>query len=181
MKYLFKACILCASFFSIKVFCDVNDFRNWTSSGLALWSVEEQALIGREGDGFFISNLEYKEFELFIEFWISRNTNSGIFILCQDREHINPESCYELNIWDNHPNQNARTGSIVGKVMPPLAVVATEGKWNTYRVTVYDSTIVVKVNNVLTAIYKVDELRPGFLALQKWGGGEVKFRNLRIK
>mgnify|MGYP001230176396 CR=1 FL=1 len=178
--YVLRISLVLSCLFSGYTFSDDNDFRDWSSLGSAIWSFKNEELIGREGDGFFLSNRIYGEFELSVEFWISADTNSGIFILCQDRGSIHPESCYELNIWDSHPNQDARTGSIVGRVMPPLAEVATQGRWNRYHVIVRDSTITVKVNDILTAILKEDKLQTGFIALQKWGAGEVRFRNLKI-
>ena len=179
-QYMLRITIACSCLFFGYVIADDNDFRDWTTTGSAIWDFKNNELIGREGDGFLVSNRTYREFELSVDFWISEGTNSGIFILCQDRDSINPESCYELNIWDNHPNQEARTGSIVGRVMPPLAEVSTEGRWNNYQVEIRDSTITVKVNDILTAKLNEKSLQAGFLALQKWGGGEVRFRNLKI-
>ena len=179
-QYILRVALACSCLFFGYVIADDNDFRDWTSVGSAIWDFKNNELIGREGDGFLVSKRTYREFELSVDFWISKDTNSGIFILCQDRASINPESCYELNIWDNHPNQEARTGSIVGRVMPPLAEVTTEGRWNTYQVIIRDSTITVKVNDILTARLKEKNLQAGFVAVQKWGGGEVRFRNLKI-
>ena len=179
-QYMLRITIACSCLFFGYVIADDNDFRDWTTTGSAIWDFKNNELIGREGDGFLVSNRTYREFELSVDFWISEGTNSGIFILCQDRDSINPESCYELNIWDNHPNQEARTGSIVGRVMPPLAEVSTEGRWNNYQVKVRDSKITVKVNDIVTAKLNEKSLQAGFLALQKWGGGEVRFRNLKI-
>ena len=178
--YMLRVTLACSCLFFGYVIADDNNFRDWTTTGSAIWDFKNNELIGREGDGFLVSKRTYREFELSVDFWISKDTNSGIFILCQDRASINPESCYELNIWDNHPNQEARTGSIVGRVMPPLAEVTTEGRWNTYQVISRDSTITVKVNDILTAKLKVKNLQAGFVALQKWGGGQVRFRNLKI-
>ncbi len=178
--YVLRISLVLSCLFSGYTFSDDNDFRDWSSLGSAIWSFKNEELIGREGDGFLVSKRTYREFELSVDFWISKDTNSGIFILCQDRASINPESCYELNIWDNHPNQEARTGSIVGRLMPPLAEVTTEGRWNTYQVIIRDSTITVKVNDILTAKLNEKSLQAGFLALQKWGGGEVRFRNWKI-
>ena len=179
-QYMLRITIACSCLFFGYVIADDNDFRDWTTTGSAIWDFKNNELIGREGDGFLVSNRTYREFELSVDFWISEGTNSGIFILCQDRDSINPESCYELNIWDNHPNQEARTGSIVGRVMPPLAEVSTEGRWNNYQVKIRDSKITVKVNDIVTAKLNEKSLQAGFLALQKWGGGEVRFRNLKI-
>ena len=179
-QYILRVALACSCLFFGYVIADDNDFWDWTSVGSAIWDFKNNELIGREGDGFLVSKRTYREFELSVEFWISKDTNSGIFILCQDRASINPESCYELNIWDNHPNQEARTGSIVGRAMPPLAEVTTEGRWNTYQVIIRDSTITVKVNDILTATLTDKKLQAGFVALQKWGGGQVRFRNLKI-
>ena len=179
-QYILRVALACSCLFFGYVIADDNDFWDWTSVGSAIWDFKNNELIGREGDGFLVSKRTYREFELSVDFWISKDTNSGIFILCQDRASINPESCYELNIWDNHPNQEARTGSIVGRGMPPLAKVTTEGRWNTYQVIIRDSTITVKVNDILTATLTDKKLQAGFVALQKWGGGQVRFRNLKI-
>ena len=179
-QFILRVALACSCLFFGYVIADDNDFRDWTPAGSAIWDFKNNELIGREGDGFLVSKRTYREFELSVDFWISEGTNSGIFILCQDRDSINPESCYELNIWDNHPNQEARTGSIVGRVMPPLAEVSTEGRWNNYQVKVRDSKITVKVNDIVTAKLNEKSLQAGFLALQKWGGGEVRFRNWKI-
>ena len=53
---------------------------------------------------------------------------------CRERANIHPDNCFELNIYDAHPRQEARTGAIVFKVMPPLVHVDTVGRWNTYEV-----------------------------------------------
>ncbi len=180
MQYMLRVTLVCSCLFFGYVIADDNEFRDWTPAGAAIWDVKNNELIGKEGDGFLVSSRVYEEFELSVDFWISKDTNSGIFVLCQDRTSIDPESCYELNIWDNHPNQEARTGSIVGRIMPPFAEVNTEGRWNTYEVVIRDSTITVKVNDILTARLKEKNLQAGFVALQKWGGGEVRFRNLKI-
>ena len=99
----------------------------WVSRGDTDWSVEDGVLIGSgAGQGFFLTNRDYGDFRLRLEFWIDVTTNSGVFIRCRDRNRIHPETCYELNIWDEHPRQAARTGAIVLKAMPPLAILIPE-------------------------------------------------------
>jgi len=91
---------------------------------------------------------------------------------------VHPDTCYELNIWDEHPQQDARTGAIVFRFMPPLAQVTTVGRWNTYEVLARDSFIEVKVNGEVTALVKDADPAPGFIALQHFGEGTVKFRSI---
>lgn len=153
----------------------------WQVAGTAHWSVADQAIVGSgSGDGFLVSDKDYGDFHLRAEFWVDATTNSGIFIRCRDRARIHPETCYELNIWDLHPQQEARTGAIVMHFMPPLARVDTVGRWNTYEVTARGTAIEVRVNGMTTA--RLDDADPtaGFVALQHWGGGTVKFRKIEI-
>lgn len=151
----------------------------WQETGEAQWSVREgQIIASGGGDGYLMSDAEYGDFELTAEFWVDATTNSGIYIRCRDRANIHPDTCYELNIWDEHPKQEARTGAIVFKVMPPLAHVNTVDRWNTYQVSAKGSSLVVKVNGEITATMDNADPAPGFIALQHWEQGTVMFRNI---
>jgi hypothetical protein len=161
---------------------DGNSLAGWQISGDALWAVENGEIVsGGAGDGYLYSDASFGDFELSAQFWVDATTNSGIFIRCQDSTNIHPDTCFELNIWDEHPRQEARTGSIVFKVMPPLAHVETIGRWNTYEVTARGSNLVVKVNGTVTATMDDADPVAGFIALQHWAEGTVKFRNIQLK
>ena len=153
----------------------------WVSRGDTDWSVEDGVLIGSgAGQGFFLTNRDYGDFRLRLEFWIDVTTNSGVFIRCRDRNRIHPETCYELNIWDEHPRQAARTGAIVLKAMPPLAHVTTVNRWNSMEVLADGERIDVAVNGELTATLVDANPQAGFIALQHWESGIVKFRNMTL-
>lgn len=158
-----------------------DDLSGWEVIGEADWQVQGGELVASgAGDGFLASVEEFQDFRLSLEFWVDATTNSGLFIRCQDRGNIHPDTCFELNIWDQHPQQQARTGAIVFKVMPPLAQVNTVGQWNTYDVTARGSKLVVKVNGHITAIMVRADPAGGFIALQHWQKGTVRFRNIRL-
>ena len=130
-----------------------ENLQGWQVQGEIEWLVQDRALVASgNGDGFLLTDEAYGDFYLKVEFWVDATTNSGIFIRCKDRQRIHPETCYELNIWDEHPQQEARTGSIVFKHMPPLAHVSTVGRWNTYEVWAKDSALEVKVNGITTCL-----------------------------
>ena len=59
-----------------------------------------------------------------------------------------------------------------------LAIVKTVGRWNTYDVLSRGSRIEVRVNGTLTATLDDADPSPGFIALQHWRAGEVRFRSL---
>ena len=161
-----------------------TDLTGWQAVGAAIWRVEDDMIVGggpdQEGDGFLLHPGVVTDFELSVQFSIDSQTNSGVFIRCQDMQRIHPETCFELNIWDEHPNQAARTGAIVFRAMPPLATVHTLDGWNTLRVIARGDQIRVYVNGERTAELTDASLPAGFIALQRWGGGEVRFRSIGI-
>ena len=173
---MLQALILATSLF------DGHSLTGWSQQGVGDWRVEEGVIVAAgTGDRFLLSEAEFGDFRLSLEFWVDGSTNSGVFIRCTDRERIHPDTCYELNIWDEHPRQEARTGSIVFRFMPPLVHVNTVGRWNTLQVEARGQRIELQVNGQLTAELDDAEARGGFLALQHWQDGTVKFRNIVIE
>jgi len=165
---------------SMQLFDGVS-LSGWQSLGEANWFVSDGALIAvGAGDGFLVSDVRYANYRLDLEFWIDETSNSGVFVVCADSKTINPDTCFEANIWDNHPNQQARTGAIVRRVMPPLAEVFTIGKWNSYQIIVSQNSVSCHVNGVLTAQLKQIDNAGGYIALQHFNVGEVRFRNIRL-
>jgi hypothetical protein len=159
-----------------------HSLAGWSSSGDARWSVVENVIVAEgSGDGFLLTEQVYDNFELTLEFWVDATTNSGIFIRCQDRQRIHPDTCYELNIWDEHPQQEARTGAVVFRFMPPLVKVDTIGKWNRYDIRANGPNIEVSVNGQVTAHLDDANADAGFIALQHWQTGTVKFRNIQLR
>jgi hypothetical protein len=160
---------------------DGQSLAGWYPVGEAAWRVEQGALVASgEEQGFLASDAEFANFRLSLEFWVDATTNSGVFIRCTDRGRIHPDNCYELNIWDRHPRQEARTGAIVFRVMPPLAEVQTIGRWNRLEVTAAGSVIELAINGEVTARLDNAKAGSGFIALQHAEQGVVKFRNIQL-
>jgi len=163
---------------------DKPDVTEWRPIGAPVWQVESGLVSAgpHDGSGFLVSNAEYGDFRLSIEFWVEDDTNSGIFVRCTrpaELADINPDNCYEINIWDNHPVQDFRTGSIVKRVVP-VAHVDTVGKWNQLVIVVKGQTISVVINEVLTAELPNAERLSGVIALQYAGKKRLSFRNLLV-
>lgn len=161
---------------------DGASLAGWSIQGDSAWQVQQGVIeASGGGDGFLVSDGEFGDFQLTLEFWVDRSTNSGVFIRCGDRDRIHPDTCYELNIWDQHPRQEARTGAIVFRAMPPLAEVQTIDCWNTLEVVARGREVELRINGRLTARLDDAELESGFIALQHWETGVVKFRNIVIR
>ncbi len=175
------AALLAACVGPVSLF-DGRTLDGWQVLGDATWTVQDREIVGGgDGDGFLATDGRYGDFHLRVEFWVDATTNSGIFIRCQDRAYIHPDTCYEFNIWDEHPRQEARTGAIVFRAMPPLAHVDTVGRWNTYEITARGGLLEARVNGTVTAVLEDADRARGFIALQRWAQGSVRFRNLELK
>jgi hypothetical protein len=131
------------------------------------------------GMGYLVSADVYGDFKLTVEFWVGADTNSGVFVRCAHADNFNPNDCYEINIWDEHPQQNYRTGSVV-TLAAPTAHVDTVGQWNTVEIVLAGNLIVATFNGVETARLVDDRSASGYFALQFGGGEIVRFRNLRV-
>ena len=73
--------------------------ENWTGIGDANWRVENGAVVADKGKGgFLVSKAQYKDFQIYAEFWAATDTNSGIFIRGADRSTVSTDGYYEINI-----------------------------------------------------------------------------------
>jgi hypothetical protein len=154
--------------------------KDWDEYGDANWEFYNHEMIGSviNGAGFVLTRQSFTDFVLELEFKPDSTINSGVFIRCKNKD-INPTDCYELNIWDLHPDQNSRTGSIVSRTSP-LAFVQTTNKWNTLKIKVQNNHTLAWINNTLTVDNRDKELSGGYIGLQAKGTGKIIFRHIKI-
>jgi hypothetical protein len=159
---------------------DGSNLDNWNAIGNANWRLEEGAAQADKGSGLLVSKQSYRDFEIRAEVWVNDEANSGIFIRCSDPQKIGSATAYEANIFDQRPEQEYGTGSLVGvaKVSP---MPKAGGHWNTLEITAKGSTFSVVFNGVRTVDNAQDaKFASGPIALQ-YGKGIVKFRKVQIK
>ncbi|WP_190810505.1 DUF1080 domain-containing protein [Flagellimonas sp. S3867] len=181
MAVSFVFCLGCKSGESKTMSLFEENSEAWFVDGDSKWEFVNNELIGiaDSTSGFIITNDRYRNFELSLEFQPDSTINSGVFVQCALPE-MSAEDCHELNIWDLHPNQDFRTGSIVTKVKP-YEIVETLNVWNTYKAITKEGNIQVYVNDVLTSSIEKDTLMEGHIGLQAMGNGTIKFRNIKLK
>src|SRR5690242_1027954 len=63
---------------------DGETLYGWKPTGNANWRLEGGAIVANDGNGFLVSEEQFSDFELRVEFWAESDTNSGIFIRCAD-------------------------------------------------------------------------------------------------
>ncbi|MBU3621940.1 DUF1080 domain-containing protein [Polynucleobacter sp. CS-Odin-A6] len=152
----------------------------WNIIGSANWAIGKGIIESNKPSGFLVSSKSYRNFIIRAEFWAESNTNSGIFIRCQDQNKVSSSNAYEINIWDTRPAQEYSTGAIVdiAKVNP---IHKAGGRWNTMEIVANGSQFKVTMNDVVTVGDARDsQFAEGPIALQS-AGGTVRFRKLQIK
>jgi hypothetical protein len=156
--------------------------ENWNRVGTANWTGSEgaiQADKSEKGAGFLVSKNSYDNFMIRVEFWVSDDANSGIFMRCADPQTITDKSCYEANVFDQRPDPSFGTGAIV-HIAKIAQMPKAGGKWNTYEITAKGPRLTVVLNGVQTVDVQDDKFTRGPVALQ-WGRGVVKFRKVQIR
>ena len=162
---------------------------NFHRTGDANWRAEDGAIVADDGKGgFLISKRPYKDFKIHAEFWADHTTNSGIFIRISDPDptKVGAKNSYEVNIFDQRPEQIYGTGAIVdfAQVNP---MPKAGGKWNTFDITADGNRLVVVFNGVETVNVRSNAFPEGPFALQyapgakNIRGGAIKWRKVQIK
>ena len=156
--------------------------RGWWPTGAAAWSEEHGEIVAtaKGGPSYLRTSATYTNVDVTLEWLAEPGVNSGLFVRCPsgDTPPVNQRTCYEFNIIDTH--ETYPTGSVVEVAAAPR--MQTAGRWNTMEVHVDGSHLVAKVNGRVTVDTRDDKLSgPGTIALQSWGTGTIRFRNVRIR
>jgi hypothetical protein len=161
------------------VLLDGTSLKGWNVVGDANWAMVDGAVQADKGSGFLVTPVSYRDFQITLEFWVTDDANSGVFLRCADPKTINQMNAYEVNIFDQRPDQSYRTGGIVD-VAKPARIIQTGGKWNNYDITARGSRLIVVLNGAKVVDVQDTKHGEGPIALQ-YGAGTVKFRNVRIR
>jgi hypothetical protein len=160
---------------------DERSLDGWAPIGGANWRVEGGVLAADAGtSGFLVSRGRYADFDLRVEFWVSDDANSGIFLRCQDITEISPRNAYEVNIFDRRPDPSYGTGAIVD-VAPVSPMPRAGGRWNVMKIRALGDMLSVDLNGHATVAGARDgRHRDGQIALQ-YGAGIVRFRRVDVR
>ena len=159
-----------------------NGMENFNRLGDANWAARDGVIEATAGSGasFLVTRESYGDYTLRVEFWVSDDANSGLYLRCQNPETITDRNCYEANIYDQRPDPSYGTGGIVhiAQVAEPRPLAG--GKWNTYEIMLRGSQLVVVLNGLQTANVQDDQFASGPIALQ-WARGTVRFRKVELQ
>ena len=165
---------------------DGKNLDQWQGDGTATFKIEDGSVIATDKKdpkavaAYLVSKQSFKDFEIRAEFWVSDDANSGIYIRCTDVANISSKTGYEVNIFDQRPDQSMGTGAIAPFAKSAVPIKAG-GKWNTYEIVANGSKFTVTLNGVKTVDGAENaDHKEGPIALQ-FGVGTVKFRKVQIK
>src|ERR1700759_3800078 len=162
---------------------DSTRMGDWNEVGKANWTMKEGAVTADKLDGkdlaYLVTKNSYKDFQIRAEFWVDDESNSGVFIRCDQPDKIDSKICYWVNIFEKRPDPSYGTGAIVDVAkVDPMPKAA--GKWNTYEITAQGPHLVIVLNGQKTADVQDSKHLSGPFALQ-YGSGVVKFRKVQIR
>ena len=161
------------------VLFDGKSLDSWTPVGDANWRVMNGIVEANMGAGFLVSKQSYVDFEIRTDVWVTPEANSGVFIRCQDAAKIAATTCYEVNVYDQRPDQTYRTGGIVD-VAKPMAMMNAGNQWTTLEITAKGPRLMVRMNGMQMVDVEDKKFARGPFALQA-GAGTVRFRNVQIR
>lgn len=161
---------------------DGHTLYGWQMAGAANWQVADEQIVVDGGEqSLLCTSLDWRDYELRLEFKADAETNSGIFL----RSPLVPENpavdCYELNIAP--PENPFPTGSLVGrrKLEPADLGEFDPEAWHTFEVRVEGDTVTVRLDD--RELYSWTDPMPlpaGRIALQH-NQGRVAFRNILLR
>lgn len=156
-----------------------DSLDDWNQIGDANWHMEAGVFTADRGSGFLVTPESYTDVHIQLEFWVSAEANSGVFLRAQSPSEITDMNAYEVNIYDSRPDQAYRTGGVV-HFSAPAQVIHTTGRWNSYDIRIQGDRLQVRLNGNKTVDMQDGSYAEGPLALQ-YAAGEVRFRNVRIR
>jgi hypothetical protein len=177
-----------------------RDLAGWVQVLDSKWTVEDGALVARqdpagrrEGESWLITENDYEDFVLTLQYRITPGGNSGVFLrdpLPRAVRQSAPDGAlppwdagFEANI--NAADPNYPTGSIWEIAAAPPGL-QQEGEWNDLKVRVEGDHVTIWVNGSL-AVQATQRRSPrGAIGLQRHGGAQyrdkvVEFREITIQ
>lgn len=186
---------------------DMSKWRNFKQFELSdKWVVNDGEMqLSDKGAGDILTKQSYQNFDLRLDWKISKTGNSGIFIMADELGKQIYSHAPEIQILDNerHPDNKHSTrlsGSLYDMIASPIDSQRVAGQWNQVRILVKNKTLTVWQNNVLTVEVEIggDEWQKlvhtskfknwqgfavntsGHIGLQDHGD-PVAFKNIKIK
>lgn len=127
-------------------------FDAWTADLKNHWTVEDGALVNKGTGPFLASEKDYADFELLVEYKISKTVDAGIY----------PKGIPQIQVWDPEDPAQVKNGNAKGsgglwnnqpqdavERMPLVKADKPAGEWNQFRIIVLGERCTVYLNDKL--------------------------------
>ena len=134
------------------------------------WGAADGLLFTKgSGGGWLMTDKEYGDFELRLEFKVPKAGNSGVALHTPSRAHPHLDAGMEIQILDdpwylddkNYKGlkQTQRTGSIYGVVPPSKDALKPVGEWNSFRIVARGRRITIELNGTKVVDANLDDYK----------------------
>jgi hypothetical protein len=183
-----------------------KDLTGWkvnAGGNMQVWGADNGILyVQGRGGGWLMTEKEYSDFELRLEFKFPPKGNSGVALRSAMEGDPAFKAGMEIQILDDFwyldnnnykgLKQTQRCGSIYDVVPPSKDALKPANEWNSFRIVAKGRQITIELNGVKIVDANLDEHKdkekshPGMLHEKGHVGlqshdGRVEFRNIRIK
>jgi len=162
---------------------DNETLFGWHKVNDVNWAVKGETITADSGPiGLLMTDVPFDDFRLTLEFKMTGETNSGVFIRCAPQPSKPGGDCYEINLADTHP-EGFVSGSLVGLSEFDPGAKFGDGEWHRMTVNAVGRKIDIQIDDGPTHSYEDtrDEWLPsGHIGLQK-NSGAVAFRDVRLQ
>ncbi len=146
------------------------------------WSVQDGVLVNSEGADNIYSEKKFMNFQVALEFRLSKGSNSGLYL----------RGRYEIQIMDDQgrPLDIHSQGALYGFTVPSVSASKAAGEWQRYDVTIVANRVTVVLNGtkvidngvipgITGGALDANEAEPGPIMIQG-DHGKVEIRKLTV-
>jgi len=160
---------------------DGKTLAGWNVMNKAKFTAEDEVIKLRGGSGWLRSEEEYSDFVLRLEVrWMKPKQDSGIFIRASKEGKNWPDKRYEVQCENSARVAHLFGAKCVRDAKKAEQLLKAPKEWNSFEVSCIGTRCEVKLNNELVCTADDLKMAKGFIGLQG-EGGELEFRNIRIK
>lgn len=176
-----------------------RNLAGWAPQGGGAWNVQDGVLKAQtEQIGWLMSDAEYGDFELELEYKLLAGGSSGIFLKAWPEGPVDGGQFFEVQLLDDDAPDyqnvppHGRTAAIYGTVGPNPAPKTPAGQWHSMQIRLKDRKVQIQVNRQQVLNARLDDYQdkvsrfPGLgrqsahIGLQNSKAG-IEFRNIRIR
>lgn len=161
-----------------------RDTDGWFATGTTKWTVEDGALIGRDGPGHLFTQPAFTDFEMRAFVRVNTGGNSGFYFrtVPNERNRDSWPTGYEAQV-DQHDPKNY-TGCIYDRAWPQAQAgpITRDNAWFDYRVRAVGDHVQTWINGVQMVDANLTNFDRGHIALQgHHPGNEVRWRDIQVR